>query len=145
MDHVPTILCEDAAFAGKKDIEGVAESEAARGRVKQVIVVDASLGLPPGKLAAQVAHAAILAFLRAEPALQRAWLETGMAKIVLTCDSAEALMALADQAGGAGLSTGLVRDAGRTVVSAGTTTCLGVGPDDAARIDAITGALKLLA
>jgi len=43
-----------------------------------------------------------------------------------------------------GLSTGLVRDAGRTVVSAGTTTCLGVGPDTVERIDAVTGTLRLL-
>ena len=110
-----------------------------------MIVVDQSLGLPPGKLAAQVAHAAVLAFLRAAPPMQRAWLETGMAKIVLACPSAEAMAALADQAASDGLSVGLVRDAGRTVVSAGTATCVGIGPGDAARIDAVTGALRLLA
>jgi PTH2 family peptidyl-tRNA hydrolase len=114
-------------------------------RIKQVIVVDQSLGLPPGKLAAQVAHAAILAFLRAEPALQRGWLETGMAKIVLACDSPAALRDLADKAERGGLSTGLVRDAGRTVVAAGVATCVGIGPDAAERIDVITGTLRLLA
>ncbi len=114
-------------------------------RIKQVIVVDRSLNLPPGKLAAQVAHGSMIAFLRAEPDLQRAWLETGMAKIVLACDGAGALAALAEQAEAAGLSTGLVRDAGRTVVSAGTATCLGVGPDSAERMDAVTGTLRLLA
>ncbi len=116
-----------------------------RDRIKQVIVVDQSLGLPPGKLAAQVAHAAVLAFLRAPAPLQRAWLESGMPKIVLACESAAALRALADQALGEGLSVGLVTDAGRTVVSAGTDTCVGIGPDEAARIDKITGALRLLA
>ena len=118
---------------------------AATRRIKQVIVVDQSLGLPPGKLAAQVAHAAVIAFLRAEPALQRAWLETGMAKIVLACDSPAALRRLAGEAAEAGLSTGLVNDAGRTVVSAGTTTCVGIGPDEAGRVDAVTGTLRLLA
>jgi peptidyl-tRNA hydrolase len=113
-------------------------------RLKQVIVVDRSLRLPTGKLAAQVAHAAILAFLQAAPALQRAWCETGMAKIVLAGESADALGALARAAQGVGLSAALVRDAGRTVVSAGTVTCLGIGPGDAEQIDRLTGGLRLL-
>ncbi len=112
--------------------------------VKQVIVVNEALALPAGKLAAQVAHAAIIGFLRATPALQRAWLESGMAKIVLGCESAEALHALADQAAREGLPTGMVRDAGRTVVAAGTPTCVGIGPAPAARIDLVTGTLRLL-
>ena len=114
------------------------------GRLKQVIVVDQALGLPPGKLAAQVAHAAIIAFLRAAPNLQRGWLESGMAKIVLACDGAAALRVLADQAQADGLSVGLVADAGRTVVAAGTFTCVGIGPDEASRIDKLTGGLRLL-
>jgi peptidyl-tRNA hydrolase len=117
----------------------------APGRLKQVIVVDQSLRLPTGKLAAQVAHAAILAFVQAQPSLQRAWYETGMAKIVLAGENAEALARLAEAAQGAGLSAALVRDAGRTVVSAGTVTCVGIGPGDAAQIDLITGGLRLLA
>lgn len=128
-----------------EDADHVTDTDLAGRRIKQVIVVDRALNLPPGKLAAQVAHGSMIAFLRAEPDLQRAWLETGMAKIVLACDDAAALAALADQAGAAGLSTGLVRDAGRTVVSAGTTTCLGIGPDTVERVDAVTGMLRLLA
>jgi len=113
-------------------------------RLKQVIVVDQSLHLPTGKLAAQVAHAAILAFVQAQPSLQRAWYETGMAKIVLAGENGQALQALAEAAQAGGLSAALVRDAGRTVVSAGTVTCVGIGPGDAARIDLITGNLRLL-
>ena len=113
-------------------------------RIKQVIVVNAALGLPPGKLAAQVAHAAVLAFLRATPELQRAWLQSGMAKIVLSAASEEAMMAIADQADAAGLATGLIQDAGRTVLTPGTATCVGVGPDEAAKIDLVTGTLRLL-
>lgn len=116
----------------------------AAGGFKQVIVVNAALGLPPGKLAAQVAHAAVIGFLRAPAQAQRDWLQSGMAKIVLTCPSEDALAELAAQADSAGLPTGLVRDAGRTVVSAGTPTCVGIGPAEAARIDAVTGELKLL-
>jgi peptidyl-tRNA hydrolase len=112
--------------------------------VKQVIVVDASLGLPTGKLAAQVAHAAVGALLHADRKAQAAWFEAGMPKIVLRCASPEELLALAAKADAAGLPTLLVRDAGRTVVEAGTATCLGVGPAPAAAIDAITGQLALL-
>jgi len=112
--------------------------------IKQVIVVDASLGLPAGKLAAQVAHAAIIGFLRAPPPLQRAWLQSGMAKVVLACGSADELLELASRADAAGLPTGLVRDAGRTVLAAGTATCVGIGPAEAAEVDRITGKLSLL-
>lgn len=113
-------------------------------RYKQVIVVNAALGLPPGKLAAQVAHAAVAALLHASPALQRGWLGDGMPKIVLSAGSAEEVEALAVRAEADGLAAAVVRDAGRTVVEAGTVTCVGIGPDRASRIDAVTGGLSLL-
>jgi peptidyl-tRNA hydrolase len=111
--------------------------------MKQVIVVDASLGLPPGKLAAQVAHAAVGALLHAPGADIRAWVDVGMPKIVLQCGSEEELLEIAARAEAAKLPVLLVRDAGRTVVQAGTPTCVGIGPAAPSRIDAITGALKL--
>jgi len=117
---------------------------AAPSRIKQVIVVNAALDLPPGKLAAQVAHGSMLAFLRASPELQRAWLQSGMAKIVLAVTSAEALADIAGKAEAAGLAAGLIQDAGRTVLASGTATCVGIGPDEAPRIDQVTGALRLL-
>ncbi len=113
--------------------------------MKQVIVVNESLGLPCGKLAAQVAHASIGAFLQARHDERAEWLATGMTKVVLTCASADALLALQQQAAAAALPQFLVADAGRTVVAAGTVTCLGIGPAADAAIAAITGALKLLA
>jgi peptidyl-tRNA hydrolase, PTH2 family len=112
--------------------------------MKQVIVVRESLNLPRGKLAAQVAHAAVGALLRAAPAAQRAWLEAGMPKIVLSVAGEEALLDLQQRAEAAGLPVCLVQDAGRTVVPAGTTTALGIGPAPAADIDPLTGALPLL-
>ncbi len=112
--------------------------------MKQVIVVDASLGLPTGKLAAQVAHAAVGAVLRAGREAQATWFAAGMPKIVLSCASQNALMDIAAQAERAGLPVLLVRDAGRTVVQAGTATCVGIGPAPAAAIDPITGQLALL-
>jgi len=112
--------------------------------MKQVLVVNGGLGLLPGNLAAQVAHASIGACLGAAPTLQRQWLEAGMPKIVLDGATAAFLDDLQQRAGKAGLPTFLVRDAGRTVVAAGTVTCLGIGPAPAAEIDALTGALPLL-
>lgn len=111
--------------------------------MKQVIVVNEALNLPPGKMAAQVAHAAVGGLLRAPREQQVGWLDVGMPKVVLRCESEAALLALADEAQAAGLPTMLVRDAGRTVVEAGTITCVGIGPDTAAKIDAVTGTLKL--
>jgi peptidyl-tRNA hydrolase len=112
--------------------------------MKQVIVVNQALDLPPGKLAAQVAHAAVGAFLSASRDQQADWLRIGMPKIVLRCPSEDALLDLCAQADAAGLPAMLVRDAGRTVVASGTPTCLGIGPDAASRVDALTGALKLV-
>ena len=51
--------------------------------MKQVIVVNRSLSLPKGKLAAQVAHAAVGAFIAASAQAQMAWLQAGMPKIVI--------------------------------------------------------------
>jgi len=111
--------------------------------MKQVIVVNQALNLPAGKMAAQVAHAAVGGFLRAGRDQQVGWLEHGMPKVVLRCVDEAALMALAEQSQAAGLPTMLVRDAGRTVVEAGTPTCVGIGPDEALKVDALTGTLKL--
>ena len=112
--------------------------------MKQVIVVNAALRLPPGKLAAQVAHAAVGALLRSDRKALTAWLEAGMPKIVVQCASDDELQALAVKAEAAGLPLLLVRDAGRTVVAAGTPTCLGIGPAAPADIDPVTGALTLV-
>lgn len=112
--------------------------------MKQVIVVNEALGLPPGKMAAQVAHASVGAFLKAQKDNRGRWLETGMPKVVLRCASETELLAILAKAEAAGLSTLLIRDAGRTVVEAGTATCVGIGPNPIADIDAITGELKLL-
>lgn len=112
--------------------------------MKQVIVVNQSLKLPKGKLAAQVAHGSLSAFLAASPAGQRTWLAEGMPKVVLGAPNAGALLHLNQQAQERGLPAGLVEDAGRTVVPAGALTCLGIGPAPDDEIDALTSSLKLL-
>lgn len=112
--------------------------------MKQVIVVDATLQLPRGKLAAQVAHAAVAAFLDASADARRRWLAEGMPKIVVRCEGPEALLKLEADARREKLPAVLIRDAGRTVIASGTATCLGIGPAEDAAVDAITGALKLV-
>ena len=111
--------------------------------MKQVIVVNRALGLPPGKMAAQVAHAALGAFLSAKRGEQIRWLEAGMPKVVVECGSERDLLDILARAERDGLACMLVRDAGRTVVQAGTPTCVGIGPDLAEKIDPITGTLRL--
>jgi peptidyl-tRNA hydrolase, PTH2 family len=112
--------------------------------VKQVIIVNHSLRLPPGKLAVQVAHAAIATFLVTSLAIQEKWIEEGMPKIVLGVPQEDTLLQLFDAAQQAHLPAYLVRDAGKTVLPAGTITCLGIGPAPVADVDALTGNLALL-
>jgi peptidyl-tRNA hydrolase len=112
--------------------------------MKQVIVVNESLRLPRGKLAAQVAHASVDAFIRAPEQAQEQWLRDGMPKIVLHGDSATALIELERAAIEAGLPVALIADGGHTVVAPGTLTCLGIGPATKAAIDGVTGGLKLV-
>ena len=107
-------------------------------------MVNEALNLPPGKMAVQVAHAAVGAFLSAPRDNQVGWLQAGMPKVAVRCASDEDLQAIVAKAEEAGLPVMLVRDAGRTVVEAGTPTCVGIGPDLASRIDLITGDLKLV-
>lgn len=112
--------------------------------MKQVILVNESLNLPRGKLAAQVAHASVASFLAASTADQRGWLQLGMPKVVLAVANEEDLMQFYQYAMEANLPAHLVKDAGRTVVASGTMTCVGIGPATNANIDRVTGDLKLV-
>lgn len=112
--------------------------------MKQVIVVNESLALPRGKLAAQAAHAAIAAFLGTAPLAREGWLAEGMPKIVLACASEAELLEIHARAVASRLPAELIRDAGLTVVPEGTPTCLGIGPAEERALDPITGALKLV-
>ena len=112
--------------------------------MKQVIVVNQALRLPVGKLAAQVAHAAVGAFLSANAEAQVGWLQVGMPKIVVSAANQDELMRLRDAAEKSGIPTFLVQDAGRTVLQPGTVTCVGFGPAPINEVDAITGELRLV-
>lgn len=112
--------------------------------MKQVILVNEALNLPRGKLAAQVAHASVASLLSTDVEAQREWFGVGMPKVVLAVDNEEILLAFFEQAKAADLPSQIIRDAGKTVVEAGTITCVGIGPATPEAIDEITGGLSLL-
>ncbi len=111
--------------------------------MKQVIVARRDLEMGAGKLAAQVAHAAVAACERASDDHRSTWRSTGQTKVVLGVDDESAVLEVAARAGTAGLPHYVVRDAGRTELEPGTVTCVGVGPAAADAIDTVTGHLSL--
>ena len=74
----------------------------------------------------------------------RDWYDEGQRKVTVRVPDEAALHALQTDARAAGLTTALVRDAGRTELTAGTVTCLGLGPASEAELDLLTGKLPLL-
>jgi peptidyl-tRNA hydrolase, PTH2 family len=116
--------------------------------IKQVIVVRSDLKMGKGKVAAQVAHAALDAAetgRRKHPDWYESWREQGQAKVVVKTDGGElALQELQKQARSLGLPASLIQDKGLTQLEPGTTTCLAIGPGPSGAIDKITGELKLL-
>lgn len=114
---------------------------------KQVLVIRMDLKMSRGKIAVQIAHAAVSA---AEEARKhslvswRGWLWEGQKKVAVKVSSEEELLALRDKAIKAGLPLHLIRDRGLTELPPGTTTALGIGPARTETVDKITGDLPLL-
>lgn len=111
--------------------------------MKQVIVARKDLGMSPGKLAAQVAHASLRAYESSDVEAQRSWKETGQKKVVLQAHSEEELFDLAEDAKRERIPHAIIRDAGHTELESGSVTALGIGPAADDVIDAVTGALSL--
>lgn len=111
---------------------------------KQVLVFRSDLGMSPGKMAAQAAHASLLAHDAASPEARRAWKKGGAKKVALKVATLKELLRLRDEARQMGLSHGLVEDAGHTELPPGTVTALGIGPAPEADVDRLTGNLPLL-
>lgn len=113
---------------------------------KLVVVVRDDLDMSVGKLAAQVAHAAVTCALDAKakrPKWFSEWLKEGQRKVVLRAEGLEHLETLRDKASRAGLPVAMITDAGLTELPPSTVTCLGIGPAPDAEIDPITGSLPL--
>lgn len=113
--------------------------------MKLVLLARTDLAMSCGKIAAQVAHAAVLAALNGLGTADFVtWLEQGQPKVVLRVGDANELRRLAEAGKQAGLPISLVADAGRTELAPGTQTCAAIGPAEDRRIDAITGDVPLL-
>jgi PTH2 family peptidyl-tRNA hydrolase len=113
---------------------------------KLVIVVRDDLGMTHGKLAAQVAHAAVTCALEAKskrPKWFSAWYQEGQRKVVLRARDLAELKELGRKARLAKLPHVLVSDAGLTELPPSTITCLGIGPAPDREVNPITGSLPL--
>lgn len=143
--------------------------------IKQVIIVRKDLNMRKGKIASQVAHASMKVLLDLmkkstqsrwiekwngssmevkdtirtleipEASYLNQWLNGSFAKIVVSCNSEDELLALQFKAVNEFLLTAAITDEGATEFNGvPTMTCLAIGPNSSERIDKITGHLKLL-
>ncbi len=123
---------------------------------KQVLILRKDLNMRKGKMIAQGAHASLGAIFglgtrqgnalvipldeRNEP-----WIYGRFTKIAVSVNSEAELLELHEKAKAAGLITSLIQDAGLTeFAGVPTYTAVAIGPDEATKIDPITGHLPLL-
>jgi len=114
---------------------------------KMVIVTRKDLNLSPGKLAAQVAHAAVdcaLSTKKHKPRWFSSWKNEGAKKAVVKVDCLDDFFPLKEKAERLEIATIIIEDAGHTEIPAGTKTVLGIGPAPNNIIDQVTGDLPLL-
>jgi len=114
---------------------------------KMVIVVRTDIKMSKGKVAAQAGHAAVSAAeyaRRNRPEWWSPWISEGQCKIAVKAKSEQEINELERRARNAGLPVALIVDRGLTEIPPNTTTCLGIGPAPAGKVDAITGNLSLL-
>ncbi len=114
---------------------------------KQVLVVRSDLKMGKGKLAVQVAHAAISAAEETRkncPSWYRPWIAESQAKICVKVENEAELRLLKERIDCEHLPNALIQDAGLTQLEPETTTCLGIGPLPAELVDRFTSHLKLL-
>lgn len=101
------------------------------GEIAEPVMYIAAVKLPPGKLASQVAHAAVECFRAGNKTrrwqARRRWL-LSPAKIVLRLDDQSVFDEIAEAANQLRAPVAIISDEGRTVVEPGTRTAIAVGP-----------------
>ena len=125
--------------------------------IKQIIVVRKDLKMRKGKLAAQVAHAAMKFILDNNESnkpdhinltlsnAEAIWCKELFTKVVVGCDSLEELETLILKAQLSNVSVYPIIDSGKTEFNnEPTLTCASFGPDNSNELNKITGHLKLL-
>ncbi|MCK4336227.1 MAG: peptidyl-tRNA hydrolase Pth2 [Candidatus Aenigmarchaeota archaeon] len=111
---------------------------------KQVIVVRKDLKMDKGKIAAQVAHASLEAYKKADTKDVIGWEAEGMKKVVVGVKDIKEFMKIKERVKEANIPYSVIRDAGRTQIRPGTVTAMGIGPAKEEKINRITKNLKLL-
>lgn len=114
---------------------------------KLVVATREDLSLSLGKLAAQVAHAAVTCTLltkKINPKWFNKWQNEGAKKVIVTVESLDDFFSLKERAERLGIVSNIIEDAGHTEIPQGTKTVLGLGPAPNNLIDQITGDLPLL-
>jgi PTH2 family peptidyl-tRNA hydrolase len=114
---------------------------------KMVIVTREDLKLSPGKLAAQVAHAAVACALETKKHNSKwftKWQNQGAKKAVVKVENEKDFYFLKEKAKKLDIFAYIVEDAGFTEIPSGTKTVLGIGPAPDNIIDQVTGDLPLL-
>lgn len=114
---------------------------------KQVILVRTDLGMSTGKKCAQACHASVSSSNATRKTNKKAWkdwINSGQKKVILKIGSKEELVKIYQKVQKEKIPCFMVRDAGLTQLSPGTTTALGIGPVLSSEIDKITGELSLL-
>ncbi|MFT4283104.1 MAG: peptidyl-tRNA hydrolase Pth2 [Candidatus Woesearchaeota archaeon] len=109
---------------------------------KQIIIIRNDLKLPKGKLAVQTAHASIDSAFKSLNF--KKWREEGQKKVLLKVDDLKDLLKYYNKAKDLNFSTSLIKDAGKTVVSPGTITAIGIGPEKEEELDVLTKDLKMV-
>ncbi|XP_075213848.1 peptidyl-tRNA hydrolase 2, mitochondrial-like [Lycorma delicatula] len=110
------------------------------------LIVNSSLKMGKGKIAAQCGHAIISLCKKANKnskKLLKEWIEEGQDITLFTVNSSENFDDLMQMAEMESLNQCVIADAGRTQIKSGSLTVMGLGPADIETINRVVGQLPL--